>query len=89
MNIAMWVLAGGVLAWFGQAFLGFNEKRNLMVTLLIGAVGGFFGGKVLAPLFTTASSVAGEFSSAALIFAVAAAAAFLFAGNLIYERWDV
>jgi uncharacterized membrane protein YeaQ/YmgE (transglycosylase-associated protein family) len=88
MNIVMWVLAGGVLGWIGQAFLGFNKERNLMMAILIGAVGGFFGGKVLAPMFTTAG-IAGEFSSAALVFAVGAAAAFLAAGNLVYERWEV
>jgi len=89
MNIVMWVLAGSVLGWVGYAFLGFNEKRSMMVSILIGAVGGFFGGKVLAPMFTATATLPGEFSTAALIFAVAAAAAFLAAGNLISARWGV
>jgi uncharacterized membrane protein YeaQ/YmgE (transglycosylase-associated protein family) len=88
MNIAIWILAGGILGWAGYAFLGFNAERAKIVPILIGAVGGFFGGKVIAPLFT-AVAVPVNFSMAALIFAVAIAAAFLAAGNFLYNRWGV
>jgi uncharacterized membrane protein YeaQ/YmgE (transglycosylase-associated protein family) len=89
MNIAMWVLAGGILGWVGFQFLGVNSGRGLIVSVIIGAVGGFFGGKIVAPMFTTAAAVPADFSSAALVFAALVAAAFLFAGNLIHDRWGV
>ena len=88
MNIAIWILAGGILGWVGYAFLGFNTERAKMVPILIGAVGGFFGGKVIAPMFT-AVAVPANFSMAALFFAIAIAAAFLAAGNFVYNRWGV
>ena len=88
MNIAMWILAGGILGWIGYAFLGYNAERAKLVPILIGAVGGFFGGKVVAPMFT-AVAVPASFSIAALIFAVAIAAAFLAASNFLYNRWGV
>jgi uncharacterized membrane protein YeaQ/YmgE (transglycosylase-associated protein family) len=88
MNIAIWILAGGILGWVGYAFLGFNAERAKMVPVLIGAAGGFFGGKVVAPLFT-AVAVPVDFSMAALVFAAIVAAAFLAASNFVYDRWGV
>ena len=88
MNIAIWILAGGILGWVGYAFLGFNAERAKLVPILIGAAGGFFGGKVVAPMFT-AGAVPVHFSMVALFFAAAVAAAFLAAGNFVYNRWGV
>jgi uncharacterized membrane protein YeaQ/YmgE (transglycosylase-associated protein family) len=88
MNIALWILAGGLLGWVGYAFLGFNAERAKMVPILIGAAGGFFGGKVVAPMFT-AVAVPANFSMVALAFAAIVAAAFLAAGNFVYNRWGV
>jgi len=88
MNIAIWILAGGVLGWIGYAFLGYNADRAKVVTILIGAAGGFFGGKVIAPLFT-AVAVPADFSIAALVFAAIVAAAFLAASDFAYDRWGV
>ena len=88
MNIAMWILAGGILGWVGYAFLGYNADRAKVVPILIGAAGGFFGGKVVAPLFT-AVAVPTSFSIVALVFAAIVAAGFLAASNFAYNRWGV
>ena len=88
MNIALWILAGGMLGWVGYAFLGYNAERARIVPILIGARGGFFGGKVVAPLFT-AVAVPVNFSMAALVFAAIVAAGFLAASNFAYNRWGV
>ena len=89
MNIAMWVLAGGVLGWVGYKFLDVNSGRGMIVSMIIGAVGGLLGGKIIAPMFTAVAAVPADFSSSALFFAAVVAAAFLFAGNLIHDRWGV
>jgi uncharacterized membrane protein YeaQ/YmgE (transglycosylase-associated protein family) len=88
MNIAIWILAGGSLGWAGYAFLGYNADRAKVVPILIGAAGGFFGGKVVAPLFT-AGAMPVNFSMAALVFAALVAAAFLATSNFVYNRWGV
>jgi uncharacterized membrane protein YeaQ/YmgE (transglycosylase-associated protein family) len=89
LNIALWVLAGGILGWVGYKFLGVNGGRRVITAIVIGAVGGFCGGSIIAPMFTTPAAVPADFSSFALFFAAMAAAAFLFAGNLIHDRWGV
>lgn len=89
MNIVIWMLAGGALGWVAHAYLGFNEGRGRMVAIVIGAVGGMIGGKLVAPMFGAAAAAVGDFSTMALIFAVAVAAVFLYVGNLVHERWGV
>lgn len=89
MNIAMWMLAGAALGWMGFAYWGFNEERGPVVSMIIGAGGGIVGGKLIAPVFLAAAAVPGDFSAAALFFAAAVAATFLFVGNMVYCRWGV
>jgi uncharacterized membrane protein YeaQ/YmgE (transglycosylase-associated protein family) len=89
MNIAMWMLAGAILGWVGFTYMRFNEQRGMMISMIIGAMGGLVGGKMIAPMFSAVQAVPDAFSSSALVFAVAIAAAFLAAGNLIYNKWGV
>ena len=89
MNIVIWLFAGGVLGWVGHAYLGFNEARGMIVSIIIGAVGGLLGGNIVAPMFTAAAAVPADFNSSALFFAAAVAAALLAVGNLVYNRWGV
>lgn len=89
MNIVLWILAGGMVGWASYSFLHFNQERGVMISIVIGAFGGFLGGKMIAPMFTAAAAVPGDFSLAPLFFAAAVAAGLLAAGNMVYERWGV
>jgi uncharacterized membrane protein YeaQ/YmgE (transglycosylase-associated protein family) len=89
MNIAMWMLAGAALGWIGFSYLRFNEERGMIVSVIIGAVGGVIGGNVVAPMFTAAQTVPDAFSMSAMVFAAAIAAVGLTVGNLVYNRWGV
>jgi len=89
MDIVVWILAGGILGWVGFKFLEFNERRGMLVAIIIGAVGGLVGGKLIAPMFASAAAVPNAFSASALVVAALVAAAFLFAGNFVHDRWGV
>ena len=89
MDIIAWMLAGGTLGWAGCSYLGFNEERGVMVSIIIGALGGLAGGKLIAPMFTAVETAPTAFSFSALLFAAAVAAVFLVLGNLVYKRWGV
>ena len=89
MNIFTWILAGAILGWIGYAYLGYNEERGVMVSTIIGAAGGFFGGNLVAPMFGMAPAIPGDFSAATLIFAAAVAAAFVLLGNFVQRRWGI
>jgi uncharacterized membrane protein YeaQ/YmgE (transglycosylase-associated protein family) len=88
MNIVIWMLAGAILGWLGYSVLSFNEERGRLVSIVIGAIGGIVGGKVVAPVFTTVAAT-GEFSMPALLIAATVAATFLAIGNLVHNRWGV
>jgi uncharacterized membrane protein YeaQ/YmgE (transglycosylase-associated protein family) len=88
MDIATWMLCGAMVGWVGYSVLGFNEARGKMVSIVIGAVGGVVGGNLVAPMFTVATTP-GDVGLPAVVFAAAIAAAFLFIGSLLHNRWGV
>lgn len=55
------MLAGGTIGWAGFALLGFNEKRGMTVSIVMGVMGGFVGGKVPAPMLGSSAIVPGDF----------------------------
>ena len=85
----MWLVVGAIVGWLGFALTGLNEKRGLMASILVGATGGFLGGKVFAPMLGAAPAVAGDLSMASVAVAAVFAAALLAAGDFIQERWGV
>lgn len=86
MNFFLWMLAGGFVGWVGYEFLGFNRQRGRNVSVLIGAAGGLFGGKLVAPMFLAAAADTAEFSSPALFIAVLVAGGLLTLGTLLPGR---
>jgi uncharacterized membrane protein YeaQ/YmgE (transglycosylase-associated protein family) len=85
----MWILAGGALGWIGYAYFGYNEDRGMKTSVMIGSAGGFFGGKLIAPMFLAAAAAPADFSVPALFVAALVAAAFLFASSAVHDRWGV
>jgi uncharacterized membrane protein YeaQ/YmgE (transglycosylase-associated protein family) len=88
VNIVLCVLGGAILGWLGYAYAGFNAGRGRLVSIIIGALGGFFGAEIVAPIFTS-TDVPGDFSLPVLLIAAGVAAAFLVVGNLVHQRWGV
>lgn len=89
MNIAMWVLAGGILGWIGYAHLGANRERGMIISIVIGVLGGFFGGNVLAPMLGAVTDTPNDFSVFSMVIAMTSAAACLAIGNLVSNRYGV
>ncbi|MGH8660921.1 MAG: GlsB/YeaQ/YmgE family stress response membrane protein [Burkholderiales bacterium] len=89
MNIAMWVLAGGALGWIGYVHLRANADRGLVISVIIGVVGGLLGGNVLAPMLGATTDAPNDFSLFSLTIALASAAACLAIGNLVSRRFGV
>ena len=90
MNIFIWMLAGAALGWAAYAFLGLSEGRGKLASIVIGAMGGVLGGKLIAPMLTAPvpAAVAADFSMSALVIAAFVASTLLVVANLVYKRWD-
>jgi uncharacterized membrane protein YeaQ/YmgE (transglycosylase-associated protein family) len=89
MNLFIWMLAGAALGWASFAFLGFSEGRGKMASIVIGGFSGLLGGKMIAPMLTAPTLVAGDFSMSALVVAAVVASGVLFVANLVNKRWDI
>jgi uncharacterized membrane protein YeaQ/YmgE (transglycosylase-associated protein family) len=88
MNITLWVLIGSAVGWLAFSSLGF-DKRGLMGSVLIGALGGLVGGKLIAPMFNVGAAVPEAFTSTGLFFAAALAGVFLVISEIVYKRWGL
>jgi len=89
MNILIWALAGAALGWLSFSFLGFSEGRGSVASLMIGAMAGIMGGKVIAPMLTAPALVPTDFRISALIISMVVASAVLFLANMVYKRWKL
>ena len=89
MNVAMWVLAGGVLGWVAFAYRASNRALGLTLSMIIGAVGGFFGGNVLAPMLGTVTDTPNIFNLFSMAVALGSAAACLALGNMLARRFGM
>ena len=78
-----------MLGWMGYTILRANAERGMVVSIIIGVVGGFFGGNVLAPMLGAATDTPNDFSLFSMVVALASAAACLAIGNLLSNRLGV
>jgi uncharacterized membrane protein YeaQ/YmgE (transglycosylase-associated protein family) len=89
MELVLWLVAGAVLGWMGIGLVGMNKDRGTIVSVVIGAIGGVIGGKLVAPMVGAVAAAPGEFSLPALIVVMASSAALLVLGNLVHNRYGV
>jgi uncharacterized membrane protein YeaQ/YmgE (transglycosylase-associated protein family) len=89
MELVLWAAAGAAVGWLAITKLGLNEDRGTIVSIVIGAVGGVIGGKLVAPMFGAVAAVPGEFSMAGMFVVMATAVACLALGNLVHNRFGV
>jgi uncharacterized membrane protein YeaQ/YmgE (transglycosylase-associated protein family) len=89
MNTIVWIVAGGVLAWAAFKYFDMNRGRGLVIALVIGTMGAYVGGSVFAPVFGQSVGATGGLVPLALVIAAATAAAFVFIGDMVYERFGV
>ena len=88
MNTFVWILAGAALAWLAMSYFEMNRSRGLVIALVIGVAGGYFGGSIIAPLLGQGGNP-GEFRPFAAVVAAACAGAFVVVGDMVYERFGV
>ena len=86
MNIAIWLVAGGVLGLLSYVFLKAVEAWGVGISVVIGAVGGFAGGNVLAPMLGAVRETPNDFSLFSMAVALVGAACLLALGNLVSKR---
>ena len=51
MNIIIWLVVGGLIGWVASMIMRTNAQQGVILNVVVGIVGAFIGGFLLAPLF--------------------------------------
>jgi uncharacterized membrane protein YeaQ/YmgE (transglycosylase-associated protein family) len=89
MNPMLWLLAGALVGWLGFKHIGANKSRGMMISIIIGVVGAFVGGNMLAPMLGETPSIPDGVSVFALVVAAASAAICLTISDMLSKRFDI
>ena len=86
MSFIAWLIVGGLLGWIASMIMGTNDKQGLFLNIIVGIVGAFLGGLILAPLFGTGTINQYDFSIGSLLVSLLGAVILLFIVNLFRRR---
>ena len=67
MNFIIWIVIGGVIGWLASMVMKTNAQQGIFLNIVVGIVGAFLGGWLLAPLFGTGTINSDNFSLSSLL----------------------
>lgn len=67
MNFIIWIVIGGVLGWLASIVMRTDAQQGMLLNIIVGIVGAFLGGWLLAPLFGTGTINQSDFSIGSLL----------------------
>ena len=66
MNFIIWVVLGGIIGWLASIVMKTDAQQGIFLNIIVGVVGAFLGGLLLAPLFGTGTINSDDFSLSGL-----------------------
>jgi uncharacterized membrane protein YeaQ/YmgE (transglycosylase-associated protein family) len=66
MNIIIWLIIGGLIGWLASIVMKTNEQQGIVMNVLVGIAGAFFGGLLISPLLGVGTINQDNFSLGAL-----------------------
>lgn len=83
MNIVIWLVVGGLVGWVASMIMKTNAQQGAILNIVVGVVGAFLGGFLLAPMLGTGTINSGDFSMMSLVVSLVGAVVLLAIVNLI------
>jgi len=83
MNFIIWIIVGGIIGWLASLVMKTDAQQGMFLNIIVGIVGAFLGGWLLAPLFGTGTINANDFSIMSLVVSFLGAVILLAIVNLI------
>ena len=83
MNFIIWIVIGGVIGWLASMVMKTNAQQGIFLNIIVGIVGAFLGGWLLAPLFGTGTINSDNFSLSSLLVSFLGAVILLGIVNLL------
>jgi len=86
MSFISWIIVGGILGWVASMIMKTNEQQGIILNIIVGIVGAFLGGMLLAPLFGTGTINQNDFSLGSLLVSLVGAVILLAIVNFFRRR---
>ena len=83
MNFIIWIIIGGVIGWLASMVMKTDAQQGIFLNIIVGIVGAFLGGWLLAPLFGTGTINSDNFSLSSLLVSFLGAVILLGIVNLL------
>jgi uncharacterized membrane protein YeaQ/YmgE (transglycosylase-associated protein family) len=83
MNFIIWIIIGGIIGWLASIVMKTDAQQGMFLNVIVGIVGAFLGGWLLAPLFGSGTINANDFSIMSLVVSFLGAVILLAIVNLI------
>jgi uncharacterized membrane protein YeaQ/YmgE (transglycosylase-associated protein family) len=82
INFIIWIVVGAVIGWLASMIMRRDANQGFLLDIVVGIVGSFLGGLLLAPLFGTGTINQGDFSLSGLLVSLLGAIVLLAIVNL-------
>jgi len=86
MSFISWIIVGGILGWVASMIMKTNGQQGIFLNIIVGIVGAFLGGLLLAPLFGTGTINQSDFSIGSLLVSLVGAVILLAIVNFFRRR---
>jgi uncharacterized membrane protein YeaQ/YmgE (transglycosylase-associated protein family) len=83
MNIIIWLVIGGLVGWVASMLMRTDGQQGILLNVVVGIVGAFIGGWLLAPMVGTGTINSGDFSVSGLAVSLVGAVLLLAVVNLV------
>jgi uncharacterized membrane protein YeaQ/YmgE (transglycosylase-associated protein family) len=67
MNFIIWLIVGGIIGWLASMIMKTDAQQGIILNVVVGIVGSFLGGWLIAPLLGSGTANTGDFSVMGLI----------------------
>ena len=67
MGIIIWLIIGGIIGWLASMIMKTDAQQGIILNVVVGIVGSFLGGWLIAPLLGSGTANSGDFSVMGLI----------------------
>jgi uncharacterized membrane protein YeaQ/YmgE (transglycosylase-associated protein family) len=81
-NLIVWLIVGGLVGWVASIIMKTNAQQGALLNVVVGVIGAFLGGVLLAPLFGAGTINQGDFSPMSLLVSLIGAVVLLAVVNL-------
>ncbi|CAG0945488.1 hypothetical protein GPROT2_03243 [Gammaproteobacteria bacterium] len=88
MNFIIWLVVGGLIGWVASMLMRTDGQQGILLNIVVGIVGAFLGGWLLAPMFGTGTINQNDFSISGLVVSLLGAVILLAIVNL-FRRGNI